>query len=116
VHGQLQQVSSKLEQQQAAAAKAVAEECERHLDEERALQQQLQQLKSDLAVAQVRGARPGSSKAANRMHSMHCRKYLPVVGCQVAVCFVMLYLDWDELKSDGDAAACAHAAGGSPHC
>jgi hypothetical protein len=39
----------------------VAEECERHLNEERALQQQLQQLKSDLAVAQVGGARANSN-------------------------------------------------------
>lgn len=49
----LQQAGMKLEQQQAAAAKAVAEECERHVGEERALQQQVQQLRSDLAVAQV---------------------------------------------------------------
>jgi hypothetical protein len=62
LQGQLQQVSGKLEQQQAAAAKAVAEECERHLNEERALQQQLQQLKSDLAVAQVGGARANSNR------------------------------------------------------
>lgn len=50
----MQQANNKLEQQQAVAAKAVAEECERHLGEERALQHQVQQLKSDLAVAQVR--------------------------------------------------------------
>lgn len=49
----IQQASAKLQQQQAAATKAVADECERHVGEERALQQQVQQLKSDLAVAQV---------------------------------------------------------------
>jgi hypothetical protein len=64
LQGQLQHVSSKLEQQQAAAAKAVAEECERHLTEERALQQQLQQLKSDLAVAQVCRANADSHNLA----------------------------------------------------
>lgn len=50
---QQQEAGIKLEQQQAAAARAVAEECERHVGAERALQQQVQQLKSDLAVAQV---------------------------------------------------------------
>lgn len=50
---QLQQAGARHEQQQAAAAKAVAEECERHVGQERALQQQVQKLQSDLAVAQV---------------------------------------------------------------
>jgi len=50
----LQQASSRLEQQQTAAARSVAEECERHVDAERTLQQQVQQLSSELAVSKVR--------------------------------------------------------------
>jgi hypothetical protein len=45
--------AAKLEQQSAAAAKAVTEECERHMAAERALQQRVQQLGSELAVSQV---------------------------------------------------------------
>ena len=53
LQAQLNATSLKLEQQAAAAAKAVAEECERHGSAERALQQRLQQLTSDLAVSQA---------------------------------------------------------------
>lgn len=54
LQAQLQAAGSRLEQQQAVAAKAVAEECERHVGTERELQQQVQRLSSQLAVAQVR--------------------------------------------------------------
>jgi chromosome segregation ATPase len=54
LHAQLEAVTAKLEQQSAATTCAVTQECERHLAAERALQQQVQQLASDLAVAQVR--------------------------------------------------------------
>lgn len=53
LQAQLDAAAAKLEQQSAAAAKAVSEECERHGLAERALQQQVQQLTSELAVAQV---------------------------------------------------------------
>lgn len=54
LQAQLDAAALKMEQQSAAAAKAVAEECERHVTAERALQQQVQQLTSELAVTQVR--------------------------------------------------------------
>lgn len=54
LQSQLDAAAAKLEQQSAAAAKAAAEECERHVTAERLLQQQVQQLTSELAVTQVR--------------------------------------------------------------
>lgn len=53
LQSQVDAAAAKLEQQSAAAARSVAEECERHVTVERALQQQVQQLTSELAVAQV---------------------------------------------------------------
>jgi hypothetical protein len=53
LQSQVDAAAVKLEQQSAAAARSVAEECERHVAAERALQQQVQQLSSELAVSQV---------------------------------------------------------------
>jgi hypothetical protein len=47
------------EQQQAGAAKALAEECERHSASEKQLQQQIKELSSQLAVSQASVGRPG---------------------------------------------------------
>lgn len=72
LQAQLDAAAAKLEQQSAAAAKAVAEECERHVVAERALQQQVQQLTSQLAVSQVR------------------TKYYPLAHHYMACCAVAL--------------------------
>lgn len=58
LQGQVEAAAAKLEQQATAATKAVSEECERHGAAERALQQQVQQLTSELAVTQVRQQAP----------------------------------------------------------
>jgi hypothetical protein len=62
LQAQLDAATAKLEQQSAAATQAVAEECERHLAAERAMQLKMQQLASELAVAQVCASKPRQPK------------------------------------------------------
>lgn len=71
LQAQLDAAAAKLERQSAAAAKAVAEECERHVVAERALQQQVQQLTSQLAVSQV----CGGPAAAAHLDACHVHPY-----------------------------------------
>ncbi len=98
LQAQLQAAAERAEQQAAASSKAIAEECERHLTAERALQQQAQQLSSELATSKVRAVRLSrASRMAvtnnaicgavytTRWRSGFCSPLLPLPRLQAAI-------------------------------